>query len=82
LVACIFVKYDFPAKWIPLNQWLLSTFEALYQRLNNLSIEEVPTIKRFLMFFLEVMKEQYKKKLISSKGQFHKVAREHLRVVY
>lgn len=42
----------------------------------------MPTIKRFLIFFLEVMKEQYKKKLISSKGQFHKVAREHLRAVY
>ena len=28
------------------------------------------------------MKEQNKKKLITSKGQFNKVARDHLRVVY
>ena len=27
LVACLFVKYDFPAKWLQLNQWLLMMFD-------------------------------------------------------
>lgn len=82
LVAAILVHYDFPANWVPLNQWLLTTFEKLYQSLGSLSIEQVPQIKRFLKFYLEVMEAQNKKKLNTSKGQFHKVARDHLRVVY
>jgi hypothetical protein len=55
LVAGIFVHYDFPANWTELNQWLLTMFDALYQSLNTLSIEQVPQIKRFLNFYLEVM---------------------------
>jgi len=36
LVACIFVKYDFPAKWMQLNTWLLQTYDHLFQNINNL----------------------------------------------
>lgn len=57
-------------------------FDDLYSRLGTLSIEQVPAITRFLKFYLEVMSAQNKKKLNTSKGQFHKVAREHLRAVY
>lgn len=82
LVAAILVHYDFPANWPQLNQWLLSTFDKLYQSLGSLQIEQVPHIKRFLKFYLEVMGVQNRKKLTISKGQFHKVARDHLRAVY
>ena len=81
-MAAILVQYDFPANWPQLNTWLLKTFEDLYKGLEHLSIEQVPTIKRFLKFYLEVMSAQNKKKLNTSKGQFHKVARDHLRSVY
>ena len=30
LVACIFVKQDFPAQWPQMNHYLLSTFESLF----------------------------------------------------
>jgi hypothetical protein len=30
LVAAIFIKFDFPAQWPQLNQWLLKTFEQLH----------------------------------------------------
>jgi hypothetical protein len=39
LVACLFVKYDFPAKWLQLNQWLLMMFEQLYLSLNTMQME-------------------------------------------
>jgi hypothetical protein len=68
LVAAILVHYDFPANWPQLNQWLLSMFEQLNQSLGSLSIEQVPQVKRFLKFYLEVMGAQNKKKLNPSKG--------------
>ena len=55
LVASILVHYDFPANWPQLNQWLLATFDELYASLPTLSITQVPYIKRFLKFYLEVM---------------------------
>jgi hypothetical protein len=39
LVAAILVRYDFPANWPALNQWLLTTFDKLYQSLSSLSLE-------------------------------------------
>lgn len=57
-------------------------FDQLFKSLSTLAIEQVPSIRRFLKFYLEVMKEQNKKKLNTSKGQFHKVAREHLKQVF
>jgi hypothetical protein len=82
LVAAIFVTYDFPANWTQLNAWLLQSFDQLFQNLGQLQLDQVPRIQRFLAFYLEVMTVQNKKKLIPSKGQFHKVAREHLKQVY
>lgn len=82
LVASILVQHDFPANWTELNSWVLQMFDDLYARLNTLSIDQIPTITRFLKFYLEVMSAQNKKKLNTSKGQFHKVARDHLRAVY
>lgn len=43
-------------------------FEQLYMSLANLSMDQIPKIQRFLKFYLEVMKEQNKKKLNTSKG--------------
>ncbi len=82
LIVCLFAKYDFPAKWPQLNQFGLATFEQLFQNLLHLSEEDIPKVNRFLGFYIEVMKEQNKKKLMSSKGQFNKVAREHLKAVF
>lgn len=36
LVACIFVKQDFPSSWPQLNQWLLQTFDDLFNNINSL----------------------------------------------
>ena len=36
LVACIFVKQDFPSNWPQLNQWLLTTFDQLFANINSL----------------------------------------------
>jgi len=41
----------------------------------------VPRIKRFLGFYFELMKEQTKKKLTTSKAHFNKVAKDHLKLV-
>jgi hypothetical protein len=49
--------------------------------LPNLQISDAPKIKRFLTFYLEVMAEQNKKKLTSSKAHFHKVAKDYLKAV-
>jgi len=46
-----------------------------------LQLSDAHKIKRFLSFYLEVMAEQNKKKLTSSKAHFHKVAKEYLRAV-
>jgi hypothetical protein len=57
LVACIFVKYDFPAKWMQLNAWLIKTFDDIFNNLHNLTEEVVPKINRFLGFYIDIMKE-------------------------
>jgi len=44
-------------------------------------LTDAPHIERFLGFYLEVLKEQNKKKLTSSKGHFSKVAKGHLEAV-
>lgn len=82
LVACIFVKQDFPSNWPQLNNWLLQTFESLFTNINSLSIEDTPKIQRFLEFYFQVLKEQNKKKLSTLKGHFNKVARNHLKNVF
>ena len=51
LVACIFVKQDFPSSWPQLNQWLLSTFDDLFNNINSLQTEDAPKIMRFLNFY-------------------------------
>jgi hypothetical protein len=68
LVVCIIVKYDFPANWVALNNWLLFMFDNLYQNISSVSVDQIPKIKRFLGLYLQIMKEQNKKKLASSKG--------------
>jgi hypothetical protein len=30
LVVTIFIKYDFPAQWMQLNQWLIKFFDMLH----------------------------------------------------
>lgn len=82
LVACIFVKQDFPSSWPQLNQWLLQTFDDLFNNINSLQTEDAPKIQRFLSFYFQVLKEQNKKKLSLQKGHFNKVAREHLKNVF
>ena len=82
MVACIFVKQDFPSNWPQLNNWLLQTFESLFTNINSLSIEDTPKIQRFLEFYFQVLKEQNKKKLSTLKGHFNKVARNHLKNVF
>jgi len=44
-------------------------------------MEDVPKICRFLGFYSEVMQEQKKKKLTTSKGNFNKVSNNHLKAV-
>jgi hypothetical protein len=56
-------------------------YELLHAGLSNLQLEDAPRIQRFLGFYLEVMKEQNKKKLTSSKVNFNKVAKDHLKSV-
>ena len=56
-------------------------FEQMYNSLNNLQSSDAPHIERFLGFYLEVLKEQNKKKLTTSRGHFSKVAKGHLESV-
>jgi len=70
LVVTIFVKYDFPVAWPQMNQWLTKSLEALHANMQNLQLEDAPRIQRFLGFYLEVLKEQRKKQLKSSKSHF------------
>ena len=49
--------------------------------MQNLQMEQVPSVKRFLGFYYEVLKEQTKKQLNNQKSQFIKVAKEHLKAV-
>ena len=72
-MACIFVKQDFPSSWPQLNQWLLQTFDDLFNNLNSLQTEDAPKIMRFLNFYFQVLKEQNKKKLSLQKGHLLRV---------
>jgi hypothetical protein len=44
-----------------------------------LQLEDAPRIQRFLGFYFEVLKEQRKKQLNSSKAHFYRVSKEHLK---
>ena len=44
-------------------------------------MSDAHNLKRFLSFYHEVMAEQNKKKLTSSKAHFHKVAKDYLKAV-
>ena len=57
LVTCIFVKQDFPSNWPQLNNWLLSTFDDLFNNINSLSTDDTPKIQSFLNFYFQVLKE-------------------------
>jgi hypothetical protein len=59
----------------------LKSFDQLYLSLSTLQLTDAPKIKRFLGFYFEVMKEQNKKKLTTSKAHFNKVAKDHLKAV-
>ena len=78
LVVTIFVKYDFPVAWPQMNQWLIKSLDTLYATMQNLQFEDVPRVQRFLGFYLEVLKEQRKKQLKSSKSHFYKMSKDHL----
>jgi len=47
--------------------------------MHGLSLEDAPRVQRFLGFYLEVMKEQQKKQLTTSKNHFYRVAKEHFK---
>jgi hypothetical protein len=79
LVVTIFIKYDFPAQWVQMNQWLLKSLDQLYGSMHGLSLEDAPRVQRFLGFYLEVMKEQQKKQLTTSKNHFYRVAKDHFK---
>jgi hypothetical protein len=49
--------------------------------MHSLSLEDAPRVQRFLGFYLEVVKEQSKKQLTTSKSNFYKVAKDHFRGV-
>lgn len=78
LVVTIFVKYDFPAQWPQMNQWLLRSLEQLYTNMQSLQLEDAPRVQRFLGFYFEVLKEQRKKQLHNSKSHFFRVSKDHL----
>ena len=42
-------------------------------------MEDAPRVQRFLGFYFEVLKEQRKKQLNSSKSHFYRVSKEHLK---
>ena len=81
LVVTIFVKYDFPVAWPQMNQWLIKSLDTLHTNMQNLQIEDAPRIQRFLGFYLEVLKEQRKKQLKSSKSHFYRMSKEHLKAI-
>lgn len=81
LVATTFVKFDFPAQWTQMNQWLLKTMDNLFESMQQLSIDDAPRVLRFLGFYHEVMKEQSKKQLTTSKSHFYRVAKDHFKSV-
>mgnify|MGYP001004414882 CR=1 FL=1 len=64
-----------------MNNWLLKNLLQLFNSLNNLSVDDAPRIQRFLGFYHEVLKEQAKKQLTTSKNQFNKVGKDHLLAV-
>lgn len=49
--------------------------------MHHLSLEDAPRVQRFLGFYLELMKEQSKKQLTTSKSHFYRVAKDHFRGV-
>lgn len=81
LVATTFIKFDFPKEWTSMNTWLLKSLDSLFESMQQLSIEDAPKVLRFLGFYHEVMKEQSKKQLTTSKGHFYRVAKDHFRGV-
>lgn len=79
LVVTIFVKYDFPVAWPQMNLWLIKSMDALHANMQNLQLEDAPRVQRFLGFYFEMLKEQRKKQLNSSKSHFYKVVKDHLK---
>lgn len=49
--------------------------------MQQLSLEDAPRVLRFWGFYHEVMKEQSKKQLTTSKSHFYRVAKEHFKGV-
>ena len=64
-----------------MNQWLLKTMDSLFESMQHLSIEDAPRVLRFLGFYHQVMKEQSKKTLTTSKSHFYRVAKDHFKGV-
>jgi hypothetical protein len=61
-----------------MNHWLLDVFIKLKDNMAGMSVDDVPKIMRFLGFYTEVLQEQRKKRLTTSKGNFNKVCKDHL----
>lgn len=80
-MATTFIKFDFPAQWTQMNQWLLKSLESLYESMTQLSLDDAPKVLRFLGFYHEVLKEQSKKQLTTSKSHFYRVAKDHFKGV-
>jgi len=49
--------------------------------MHSLSLDDAPRVLRFLGFYHEVMKEQSKKQLTTSKSHFYRVAKDHFKGV-
>jgi hypothetical protein len=49
--------------------------------MQQLSLDDAPRVLRFLGFYHEVMKEQSKKQLTTSKSHFYRVAKDHFKGV-
>ena len=78
----VFVKFDFPAGWPEIIEYLFTTFQTVAANFDSINHENIEDLYRFLTLYLEILKEQNMKKLATKRENFVRQAKLHLEHIY
>ncbi|CAI2375884.1 unnamed protein product [Moneuplotes crassus] len=81
-IICVFVRLDYPVKWPALTDHIFNSLDSICENLSSINEDNIEELYRFLMLYLQVLKQQSEKKIPMKKAPFIKQAKTHLQKLF
>ena len=77
-IVRVFVKLDFPMKWPQLVEHIFNSLDSICAHISSINDENIEQLYRFLLLYLEILKEQSERRIPMKRAPFVKQAKIHM----